>query len=92
MNRESIKHALSKSKEIILGWGKDGQDYFKDLIEDEEFKNLFIKKSAYCKVFGFGKDNKFPKHPRPNNPDRYKFNVSLSLIKTSSQLCLWINN
>ncbi len=91
MNRESVKHTLSKSKEIILAWGKMGQDYFKDLIEDEDLKKLFCEKSACCKVFGFGKDKKFPKHPRPNNRDKYVFNVESSLINASSLLRSWIN-
>ncbi|NUI61414.1 DUF1643 domain-containing protein [Bacillus amyloliquefaciens] len=91
MNRESFKHTLSNSKEIILAWGKMGQDYFKDLIEDEDIKKLFCEKSAFCKVFGFGKDKKFPKHPRPNNCDKYVFNVDSPLIKASPQLRSWMN-
>lgn len=91
MNQESIKHAISNSNTIILGWGEFGQSYFEELIEDEELKDLLITKSSSCKVFGFGKGEKFPKHPRPNNPDRYVFKVGSPLFNASSQLRSWIS-
>ncbi|MFC9418456.1 DUF1643 domain-containing protein [Bacillus mobilis] len=89
---ESIKYALKNSNSIILAWGEFGQKYFKYIIEDDEIKNLFLEKANLCEVFDFGKNDKFPKHPRPNNPYRYDFTVNTVLKSAGIQLESWISN
>lgn len=91
-NIESLKYVLKNSNCIIIAWGEFGQKYFENIILRNEVKNLFLNKIDNCNVFGFGVNEKFPKHPRPNNKNRMAFTIDSELQNASLQLIRWINN
>ncbi|RKD71399.1 hypothetical protein ATL39_2796 [Sinobaca qinghaiensis] len=92
MNKKCIEYAISNSNEIIIAWGGFGQTYIRQLIEDEELKNVIIENSSKVKVFGLSKKETFPRHPRPNNSNRNDFDLNSKLIVATDELKKWINN
>ena len=86
-----IKTTIEKADEIIVGWGGLGHKYFKYLIsEDEELKTIFREKMDIIFAFGFGAKDSFPKHPRPNNPEKYFFQKDCKVVGVKGKMEKWL--
>ncbi|MDT3498300.1 DUF1643 domain-containing protein [Bacillus toyonensis] len=86
-----IKRTIKNADEIILGWGGLGHKYFKYLIkENEEVKWVFQDKMDATFAFGFGAKDNFPKHPRPNNPEKYLFQKNSKVYGVKEKMERWL--
>lgn len=86
-----IKTTIENADKIILGWGSLGHKYFKYLIkEDGEVKVIFQDKMDTTFAFGFGVKDNFPKHPRPNNPEKYLFQKDSEVYGVKGKMEKWL--
>ncbi|MEI2310987.1 DUF1643 domain-containing protein [Bacillus nitratireducens] len=86
-----LKTTIENADEIILGWGGLGHKYFKYLIKEEkEVKVIFQDKMDVTFAFGFGAKDNFPKHPRPNNPEKYLFQKDSKVYGVKEKMGRWL--
>lgn len=90
IQKKCLKFTLESSTTILIGWGGKGHKHFLFLLEDDEVRESFFNNRNKCRVFRFGKDNKFPMHPRPNNSSKYDFKSNSELINIGETLNEWI--
>ncbi|MEK3765647.1 MULTISPECIES: DUF1643 domain-containing protein [unclassified Solibacillus] len=86
-----IKTTIENADKIILGWGDLGHKYFKYLIkEEEELIATFRNKMDVTFAFGFGAKDNFPKHPRPNNAEKYVFQKDSKVYNVKGKMEKWL--
>jgi hypothetical protein len=79
-NLSFIEQAIIHADLVILGWGGDGRKYGIPHIR-ENLRELLLQHQPKLRAFGFGREDKFPKHPHPRVPtQRFSLDSELQLV------------